>query len=422
MRALPRIRRSLCVAALAAAALAPGAAAATQIDVTAINGSFADGAGGWTSTAACAPLCSVTNTVDSGAGASTPGSATVVYTTLAGLLGGLASGTSTWTSPSFTWANATPDSAALAFARRATIGNLLTVGGSATMWLQLRDQTAGTLTTIASDGIATAEGSFTAHSLSLDPSLLRQGHSYRLLVTTNFAAAALLSNIRVAYDDIGLTATIDGGATGGSGGTPGTGGSGAPVGSGVGGTPGTGGAGTPASGSAALRLSAAATVRFSPGRRVALRVRATRAGHPVTGLVVTLRMGTTARRITTGRNGYASLELLRRVRSAAPRHVPGRQREHHDLGPAPLARCRPRRSRRCVPRPPSRPRLRARGPSGGACCSEPCSQGCSSSGSRARSPGASTTTRARARSTTPAPASSSPRASSTSTSTASSRP
>ena len=56
-------------------------------------------------------------------------------------------------------------------------------------------------------------------------------------------------------------------------------------------------------------------MRFSPGRGVALRVRATRAGHPVTGLVVTMRMGKAVRRVDTGRDGYASLELLRRVRS-----------------------------------------------------------------------------------------------------------
>jgi hypothetical protein len=310
MRALSRIRRRACVAALAATAVVPGAAAAKQIDVTALNGSFADGAGGWSSTSACAPLCSVANTVDSGAGATTPGSATVVYTTLAGLLGGLASGSSTWTSPGFTWASATPDSAVLAFARRATISNLLAVGGSATMWLQLRDQTSGTLTTLASHGISTADASFSAHSLPIDPSLLHQGHSYRLLVTTNFAAAALLSNIRVSYDDIGLTATIT------AGGTKGTGGSGDPVGSGVGGATGARGAGKPATLSAAVHLTSAATVRFSPGRRVALRVRATRAGKPVAGLVVTLRMGKAVRRVVTDRNGYASLALLRRVSSA----------------------------------------------------------------------------------------------------------
>jgi hypothetical protein len=308
------IRRIACVAALAAMAVVPGAAAATQIDVTAVNGAFADGAGGWLSTSACAPLCSVTNTVDSAAGASTPGSATVVYTTLAGLLGGVASGTSTWTSPSFTWANATPDSAALAFARKASISNLLAVGGSATMWLQLRDQTSGTLTTIASDGISSAEASFSTHSLPIDPSLLHQGHSYRLLVTTNLAAAALLSNIRVSYDDIGLSATIAGGATGSTAGTPGSSGSGDPAGSGVGGAPAAGGSGTP-SGTAALRLTTPATVRFSPGRRIVMRVRATRAGKPVAGVAVTMRTSTTVRRIVTNRNGYASLVLVRSVRS-----------------------------------------------------------------------------------------------------------
>jgi hypothetical protein len=319
MRAPSSIRRVVCVAALAATAVLPAAAAATQVDVTALNGSFASGSGGWSWTSSCAPLCTVTNTVDDGPGATTPGSATVVYTTLAGLLGGLASGTSTWTSPSFTWGDATPESAALVFARRASISSLLAVGGSATVRLQLRDLTSGTLTTLMTDGISAADASFSTHLLSIDPSLLRQDHSYRLLVTTNLAAAALLSNIRISFDDIGLTATIAAPASGGSsgtGGTGGTGGSGDPVGSGVSGNPGAGGAGTPATGSTALRLTAAATVRFSPGRTVALRVRATRAGKAVSNLVVTLRMGTSLRRLTTGRDGYASLTLLRRVRSA----------------------------------------------------------------------------------------------------------
>jgi hypothetical protein len=313
MLAPSRIRRVVCVAALAATAVVPAGAAATQIGVTALNGSFASGSGGWSWTSSCAPLCTVTNTVDSGPGASTPGSATVVYTTLAGLLGGLASGTSTWTSPGFTWASATPESAALTFSRRASISSLLAVGGSATLRLQLRDQTAGTLTTLMSDGISTADASFSTHTLAIDPSLLQQDHSYRLLMTTNLAAAALLSNIRVSFDDIGLTATIAAPASGGTSGTGG--GSGDPVGSGMSASPREGGTGTAAA-ATALRLTAAATVRFSPGRQVALRVRATRAGKPVGNLVVTLRMGAKVRRVATGRDGYASLTLLRRVRSA----------------------------------------------------------------------------------------------------------
>jgi hypothetical protein len=56
-------------------------------------------------------------------------------------------------------------------------------------------------------------------------------------------------------------------------------------------------------------------VRFAPGRRLALRVRATRAGRPVAGVVVTVRVGTARRRLTTGPDGYASLRLVRRARS-----------------------------------------------------------------------------------------------------------
>ena len=96
-----------------------------------LSSTFANGAGGWTATSSCAPLCSVANTIDPGPGASGPGSATVIYTTLAGLLGGLASGTSTWTSPSFTWPGAAPDHATVSLARKAAIGGLLSAGGSA---------------------------------------------------------------------------------------------------------------------------------------------------------------------------------------------------------------------------------------------------------------------------------------------------
>jgi hypothetical protein len=312
MRALSSIRHIACIAALAATAVAPAAAAATQIDVTALNGSFANGDGGWSSTSACAPLCTVTNTIDSGAGATTPGSASVVYTTLSGLLGGLASGTSTWTSPAFTWTDPTPDSAVLTIARRASISSLLAVGGSASVRVQLRDQTTGAVTTVANDGISSADSAFASHSLALDPTLLLKGHGYRLLVTTNLAAAALLTNIRVSFDDIALTATVTPPTTSVS---PGTG-SGDPGGSGGDGPGSATAPGTPAAGGTALRLSAATTVRFSPGRRFTLRVRALRAGKPVANAVVTWRVGTTVRRVATGRDGYASLTLLRRARSA----------------------------------------------------------------------------------------------------------
>ena len=278
--------------------IAPAATAAQEVDVAALNGTFAGGAGGWSATSSCAPLCSVTSAVDPGPGAGEPGSASVTYTTLAGLLGGLASGTSTWTSPSFTWTDATPDSAVVTYARRAAIGGLLTVGGSASARVQLRDLTTGTVTTLASESISTAEGSFDEESVAVKPSLLVQAHSYRLLLTTDLSAAALLSNVQVAYDDIDLTAAVAVAEPASSGG-------GDPTGSG-------GGSGS----TAAIQLVAARVVRYAPGRPITLRVRATRAGNAVAGVTVTLRFGATTRHLTTDANGYAALRLTRRARAA----------------------------------------------------------------------------------------------------------
>ena len=174
----------------------------------AIESTFSGGAGNWTATSACAPLCTVTNTVDASSGASSPGSATVVYTTLGGLLGGLATGTSTWKSPSFTWSSATPGHATLSFARKAAVGSLLAVGGTASSRIQLDDLTTDTTTTVVTQGISAADSSFVTREQVIDPSLLKQSHAYSLLVTTNLSAAALLSNIRVAYDDISLVGSV----------------------------------------------------------------------------------------------------------------------------------------------------------------------------------------------------------------------
>ena len=308
MRAPSRLRRFVLAAALAVLVAVPAGAGATQVDVPGLNGSFAGGTGGWTSTSSCAPLCTVTNAFDPAVGASGPGSASVVYTALSGLLGGLASGTSTWTSPSFTWASPRPASARLSLARKAAIGALLNVGGSASVRVQLRDVTAGTTTTIASDGLSAAETAFAAHSIAIDPSLLEQWHSYRVLLTTNMAAAALLSGIRVSYDDIALTGDIEDGPKGttGSGGTGGTGGA---TGSNPGSTPPAGPGKIPP-----VRLSAPLEVRFTPGRTMKIRVRATRAGKAVARIAVTFRFGASTRRVTTGPDGYASIALMRRVR------------------------------------------------------------------------------------------------------------
>ena len=314
MRAPLRIRRTACCAALAALAVAPAAATAAQVAVTGLNGTFAGGAGGWSSSSSCAPLCSVTSAIDPGPGAAEPGSASVTYTTLAGLLGGLASGTGTWTSPSFTWTQGVPDSAVVSYARRAAIAGLLSAGGTASSRLQLHDLTTDTFTTLASESISTADPSFSERSISIKPSLLVQSHAYRLVLTTSLSAAALLSGIQVAYDDVGVTAAVASPAASGGGDPSGSGGAGQPAGSGSGsGDPQSGGGGGPKAG---IRLVAARVVRYRPGRTVTVRVRATRAGRGVAGLAVTLRAGARTRRLMTGMGGWAALELTRRRSSA----------------------------------------------------------------------------------------------------------
>ena len=160
---------------------------------------------------------------------------------------------------------------------------------------------------MVTQGISAADSSFVTHELSIDPSLLKQSHSYSLLVTTNLAAAALLSNIRVAYDDISLIGTVE---SGGSGGTGGTGGNGD-----TGGTGGTGGGrsrrhGHDAGGlGRAARLDAPRVVRFQRGRSITLRVHAARAGKAVSHLAITVRVGNTTRRASTGPNGLATLKV-----------------------------------------------------------------------------------------------------------------
>jgi hypothetical protein len=306
MPSLPHIRRIVAVAALAGVVAVPAAEAA-QVNVIALNGSFT-GTDGWTANSFCAPLCTVTNMVDAGTGASDPGSATVVYTTLGGLLGGLASGTSTWTSPPFTWTGPAPSTATLSVARKAAISALLSVGGSVSSRLQLRDATAGTTTLLTAEAIPAADTAFVTRTSPVDPSLLQQGHSYHIVITTNLSAAALLSGIRVSYDDVVLTGTS---VTGASSGDAGGDNAAQPVATNPA-PPAPGGRDA----AAQLRLASPRVLRFVPGRALTLRVRATRAGKAVAGVVVTLRLGVQTKRAVTGRNGYASVRLLRRSQAA----------------------------------------------------------------------------------------------------------
>ena len=95
-------------------------------------------------------------------------------------------------------------------------------------------------------------------------------------------------------------------------------------------------------------------------------------------------MGGATQRVSTDRDGYASVKLTRRARAAAAHHVPRAGRRRRRPGRRGV---RPRRAR---PATPSTTSCR----SGGASCSERSSPGWRSSASPAGSPGTSTTTRA----------------------------
>ena len=106
----------------------------------------------------------------------------------------------------------------------------------------------------------------------------------------------------------GVVADAGGGGTGNTGTSGGNGGA-----NGSGSDP-----ATPAGPAAALpmRLAAPRVVRFTPGRSVTIRIRATRGGKPVKRVVVTLRVGGATQRVSTDRDGYASVKLTRRGRAA----------------------------------------------------------------------------------------------------------
>ena len=308
MRRLLRIRRLVSAAALAALVAVPVTAGATQVDVGGLNGGFTGGTDGWTSTASCAPLCSVTNGFDP-AGASDPDRPR----SSTRRSGACSADSRPARAPGRRRASPgrirKPGSASLTLQRKAAIGGLLTLGGTANARVQLRDVTAGTITTLASEAISAADTSFGKHSLAIEPSLLEQGHSYRVVLTTNLAVAALLSGVRVSYDDVAITGVV---ADAGGGGTSTAGTSG-----GNGGANGSGpDPATPAGPAAALpmrpplRASCASpwAGRWRSGseRRAGETRQATRR-DPAHG------RGNAA--LSTGRDGYASVKLTRRGRA-----------------------------------------------------------------------------------------------------------
>ena len=210
MPAHPRIRWISSLAALAAAAIAPALAEASEVEYTALKSTFANGAGGLDVDVVVRTAVQRDERPRPGRGSEHARLGGRHLHHARGPARGPGHGDEHLGLAELHLDRAAPESAALSLARKATIGGLLSVGGSAGARVQLEDETAGTTTTLANEEISTADTSFVTHSLPINPSLLKQTHSYRLLLTTNLSAAALLSGIRVAYDDVALTVTVSG--------------------------------------------------------------------------------------------------------------------------------------------------------------------------------------------------------------------
>ena len=298
----------------------------------ALNGSFAGGTGGWTSTSSCAPLCTVTNAFDPAPARAARARRPSSTRRSPGLLGGLASGTSTWTSPSFTWTSPQPASATpLARAQgrdrrparrseapRARACSCATSPPGRPRRSRARRSRPPTRRSpthsLAIDSVAARAGALLPRAADDEPRRRRAAQRHPRLLRRRRASPATSS-------------------TAGGTGTPAPAAPAAGTGGATGtrlrlGTPPAG----PAAGTRPLRLAAPREVRFTPGRRGDVRVRATRAGKPVARLVVTLRFGA---RDAARHDGPRRLRLAHahapRPRAAA-HHVPRGRGDRDDLG------------------------------------------------------------------------------------------
>ncbi|WP_445148750.1 hypothetical protein [Baekduia sp. Peel2402] len=160
----------------------------------------------WTPTAACGLLCTVSGLQPS-TGGNPGGYARAEYATVANVLG-LAGGYVDFTSAAFSWTGDSPQSATLHFDRKTSIATLLSLNGTVGTTVGLVDSTAGTTTTIKSLTYSSNVATWTGMDVTVPPSLLVAGHSYKLAFHTTFnAAVAVLGGAWVGFDNVSLSAT-----------------------------------------------------------------------------------------------------------------------------------------------------------------------------------------------------------------------
>lgn len=192
--------------------------------------SFDSGPAGWTesstSSGPCVPLnlCpTITNSYQPTGGAEGGG---YIRTELGPLLGVDSTSTGTWRSPTFEYrgvSGAQPDQLSMNLARRADVDAFAEVSGNqATYSVSLRDVSNGqNVAVIQGRSLSGSTEWAEIPTVSVDPTLLTIGHSYRISITSRFESGSqLLPRSTADYDRVRLQARTfsSGGGGGGTGG------------------------------------------------------------------------------------------------------------------------------------------------------------------------------------------------------------
>jgi hypothetical protein len=193
---------------------------------------FAGSQAGWSATAEYSGLClpalvcpAVANTW-SGGGADGNGYIRTSFGAVAETVAGTSTGR--WSSPSFTYNGLngkTPGSVTLDMNVRGALGALLDVTGfnDSSYSVDLVDQANGNRINVVPTTLVKKDAGWTAiPSASVNPSLVKLGHNYRIQITTSYHAVVTVIAVgEIGYDNVRLTTSAGNGGNNGTNGTNG---------------------------------------------------------------------------------------------------------------------------------------------------------------------------------------------------------
>jgi hypothetical protein len=218
-------------------ALPVPAAHADTYAPSAASQTFAGGQGGWTQSSEYSGLClqtlvcpAVANTW-SGGGADGNGYIRTQFGSLASTLAGTSTGV--WESPAFTYNGLGGKAAGTVTFDMNLLQSLgalldLTAFNDAHYKVDLVDQNNGNLISVVPSTLLAANVGWTAiPSASVNPSLVKVGHNYKIRITTAYhAVVTVIATGEVGFDNVTLTTAASNNGSGGNGGNGANGGSG----------------------------------------------------------------------------------------------------------------------------------------------------------------------------------------------------